>query len=238
MKAERASRLALLVGDQGVERLESARVAVFGLGGVGSYAAEFLCRSGVGRLDIIDGDVVAESNINRQLPALGSTVGMEKTKVMAARLGDINSQADIRPLTVFFDENTASQFDFTAYDYVVDAIDSVPSKLLLIKICTGLGVPVISSMGAGNRLDPTAFRVVDIYKTDTCPLARTMRRELKKMGIKKLKTVCSGEIPLPVTAAPEEQGGRSPLGSIAHVTAAAGGLLAWAVIEHLLGGER
>lgn len=237
MKAERASRTALLLGQEKISALEKARVAVFGLGGVGSYAAEFLCRSGVGNLDIIDGDCVAESNINRQLCALGSTVGKSKTEVMAERFADINPEAVIRPCHLFFDENTVGRFDFTAYDYVIDAIDSVSSKLLLIKTCTDLGVPVISSMGAGNRLDPTAFKVVDIYKTDTCPLARVMRRELKKMGVKKLKTVCSGEIPLPVESVSEQGGVRPPLGSAAHVTAAAGGLLAYQVIMDISAGK-
>ena len=191
------SRTAVLLGEEGLEKLKKARVAVFGVGGVGGYVVEALARSGVGALDLIDMDRVSESNINRQIIALHSTVGMLKTEVAGARVKDINPNICVRTHNVFYLPETASQFDFSSYDYVVDAIDTVSGKISLIERANEANVPVISSMGAGNKLDPTQFEVADISKTSVCPLARVMRRELKKRGIEHLKVVYSKEESLP-----------------------------------------
>ncbi len=177
---ERFSRTENLIGKTALDRLKTARVAVFGIGGVGGHVAEALARSGVGALDLIDNDTVGESNINRQIVALSSTVGKYKTQVMAERILDINPNAQVRTHNVFFMPENADSFDFSAYDYVVDAIDTVTAKLALIEKAKQAGVPIISAMGAGNKLDATAFEVADIAKTTVCPLARVMRRELKK----------------------------------------------------------
>ena len=173
------SRTALLVGEAGVEKLKKSRVAVFGIGGVGGYVAEALVRSGVGTLDVIDKDVVSESNINRQIIALHSTVGQLKTEVFARHAKDINPNVVVHTHNLFFLPETADEFDFSCSDYVVDAIDTVSGKLAIIEKAKGLGIPVISSMGTGNKLDPTAFAVADISETSVCPLARVMRRELR-----------------------------------------------------------
>ena len=229
---ERFSRMQRLIGSENVQRLAAMRVAVFGLGGVGSFAAEALFRSGIGTLLLVDDDVVTESNINRQLIALTSTLGRYKTEVMRQRGLEINPAAHILTMPIRYEATTADQFPLADYDYIVDAIDSVTSKLLLIERAYAAKVPIISAMGAGNKLDPTAFRVADISKTSVCPLARVMRRELKKRGIEKLKVVYSTEPPVSVSSgAPSEH---TP-GSVAFVPSAAGLILAGEVVKDLCG---
>jgi tRNA A37 threonylcarbamoyladenosine dehydratase len=190
------ARTELLLGKDGVATLARARVAVFGIGGVGSYAAEALARAGVGAIDLVDDDVVCLTNLNRQLVALHSTVGKPKIEVMAARIADINPQCIVMPYAMFFDAASAPQFGFAAYDYVLDCIDTVSSKLLLIELCRAAGTPLLSCMGTGNKLDPTRLEVADIYSTETCPLARVMRHELRRRGIPALQVVYSKEPPL------------------------------------------
>ncbi len=202
------SRTELILGSGAMERLSAARVAVFGIGGVGGYTAEALARSGIGALDLIDNDTVSESNINRQIIALHSTVGRYKTEAAAERLQDINPNLKLTLHNIFFTPETAAEFDFTKYDYVVDAIDTVTGKIELVMRAQSAGVPVISAMGAGNKLDPTAFEVSDIYSTSVCPLARVMRYELKKRGVKALKVVYSREKPLTPARAAEEADNR------------------------------
>ena len=187
------SRTELLLGAEAMKKLNNSRVAVFGVGGVGGYAVEALARSGVGALDLIDDDLVCLTNINRQIIALRSTVGQPKVEVAAARVRDINPDCVVRTYQTFYTPETAGQFDFSQYDYVIDAIDTVTGKIGLVMQAKDAGVPIISSMGAGNKLDPTAFRVADIYKTSVCPLARVMRRELRKRGVEHLKVVYSEE---------------------------------------------
>lgn len=193
---ERFIRTQALIGSEGLTRLNNANVVLFGVGGVGSYAAEALIRSGVGSLTLIDGDIVAKSNINRQLIALDSTVGLPKAQVMAARAKDINPSCRITALNCFYDESNKDIIDFAKFDYVIDAIDTISSKLLIIELASRAGTRTISCMGAGNKLNAVGFEVSDIYKTSVCPLARVMRRELKKRGIAKLKVVYSKEEPL------------------------------------------
>ena len=183
------SRTRMLLGDAAMDRLKRARVAVFGIGGVGGHAVEALARSGVGALDLIDSDRVVLSNLNRQIIATRDTLGMLKVDAARARILSINPDCQVRTFPVFFLPETADQFDFTQYDYVVDAIDTVAGKLQLIEAAQAAGVPVISSMGAGNKLDPTAFRVADIDQTSVCPLARVMRRELRQRGLDHVKVV-------------------------------------------------
>lgn len=237
---ERFIREGQLIGPEGLGKLAAARVAVFGAGGVGGYVIEALARSGVGGLDIIDGDVVSLSNCNRQILALESTLGMPKARAAKARVLDINPACRVRALEMFFTAEHADGLDFSQYDYVADAIDTVASKLELIKRCKQAGTPVITCMGAGNKLDPAGFRVADIEKTSVCPLARTMRRELKKLGISGVKAVFSTEPPLPPhPAAPAETKGaaqRPVPGSMAFVPAAAGLVLASAIVGDLLKG--
>lgn len=200
------ARTGLLLGGAGVERLKRARVAVFGVGGVGGYAVEALARSGVGALDLIDNDVVAPSNINRQIIATVNNIGKAKVAAAAARVREINPACTVRQHRVFYLPETAAEFDFREYDYVVDAIDTVSGKLMLAEQAAKAGTPIISSMGAGNKLDPTAFRVADIYETKVCPLAKVMRRELRKRGIGSLKVVYSEEVPVrPKDAGNSEQ---------------------------------
>lgn len=187
------SRTELLLGAQAMEKLKNARVAVFGVGGVGGYAVEALARSGVGALDLIDDDRVCLTNINRQIIATRSTVGQYKADVAKARVEDINPKCTVRAYKTFYTPETAGEFDFTQYDYVVDAIDTVTGKIELVMQAKAAGTPIISSMGAGNKLDPTAFEVADIYETTICPLARIMRKELRKRGVEKLKVVYSKE---------------------------------------------
>ena len=187
------SRTQLQFGAEGMEKLYHARVAVFGIGGVGGYTVEALARSGIGTLDIIDDDRVCLTNLNRQIFATRKTVGQYKVDVARERILEINPNAVVNTYKTFYTPQTADEFDFTQYDYVVDAIDTVTGKLELVEQAQKAGVPMISSMGAGNKLDPTAFEVADIYETSVCPLARVMRRELKKRGIRKLKVVYSKE---------------------------------------------
>ncbi|MBO5027602.1 MAG: tRNA threonylcarbamoyladenosine dehydratase [Clostridia bacterium] len=227
------SRTALLLGQDGVEKLKKARVAVFGVGGVGGYVVEALARSGVGTLDLIDNDVVSLSNINRQIIALHSTIGRLKTEVAAERARDINPDIVIHTHNVFYLPETAAQFDFSAYDYVVDAIDTVSGKIALAEQAKAAKVPIISAMGAGNKLDPTAFEVADVSKTTVCPLARVMRRELKKRGIERLKVVYSKEEPLPAKTTDEETGKPIP-GSVSFVPSVAGLIIAGEVIKDLI----
>lgn len=190
------SRTQLLLGSEAMERLAGSRVAVFGIGGVGGYVCEALVRSGVGAFDLIDDDKVCLTNLNRQIIATRSTVGKYKVDVMEARMKDINPNVDIRTYKCFFLPENADTFPFSEYDYVVDAVDTVSAKLTLTVKAQEAGVPIISSMGAGNKLDASAFRVADIYKTSMDPLARVMRRELKKRGVRKLKVVYSQEQPI------------------------------------------
>ena len=186
---EQFSRTELLIGSEGLEKLNKAHVAVFGVGGVGGYAVEALARSGIGAIDLIDDDKVCLSNINRQIIATHKSVGQYKVDVAKERILDINPECNVRTFKTFYMPDTASQFDFHEYDYVIDAIDTVTGKLELIVQAKKAGTPVISSMGAGNKLDPSAFEVADIYKTSVCPLAKVMRRECRKRGIKSLSVV-------------------------------------------------
>ncbi len=227
------SRTALLIGEAGVQKLKKARVAVFGVGGVGGYAVEALVRSGVGKLTLVDRDTVSLSNLNRQIIALHSTLGQYKTEVAAARARDINPAVEVEVRNTFFLPENADEFDFSAYDYVVDAIDTVSGKIALIERAKQAGVPVLSSMGAGNKLDPTRFEVADISQTTVCPLARVMRRELKKRGIEHVKVVYSKEEPLPSLFKDEESGKPLP-GSIAFVPSVVGLILAGEVIKDLI----
>ncbi|MGN1250876.1 MAG: ThiF family adenylyltransferase [Candidatus Spyradocola sp.] len=233
------SRTQLLLSAERMERLYAARVAVFGVGGVGGYVVEALARSGVGALDLIDNDRVSLTNLNRQIIALHSTVGQLKVDVAAQRVRDINPDAVVRTYAAFYTPETAAQFDFTQYDYVVDAIDTVTGKLSLVEQAHAAGTPIISCMGAGNKLNPAAFEVADIQQTSVCPLARVMRRELKRRGIEHLKVVYSREpalTPQPDGTEPEEPTSgsrRQTPGSIAFVPAAAGLILAGEVIRDL-----
>lgn len=234
------SRTALLFGETAMEKIRSSRVAVFGVGGVGGYVVEALARSGIGTLDLIDNDTVSLTNLNRQIIALHSTVGQYKVDAAAARLRDINPDIHVNAHRCFYLPETADQFDFTQYDYVVDAIDTVKGKIEIIMRAKAAGVPVISSMSAGNKLDPSALRLTDIYQTSVCPLARVMRSEMRKRGVKSLKVVYSEELPVqtdPVLTAEcmaEENGiKRSIPGSNAFVPSAAGLLIASAVIRDL-----
>ncbi|MBP0975772.1 MAG: tRNA threonylcarbamoyladenosine dehydratase [Oscillospiraceae bacterium] len=234
------ARTALLFGAEAMEKLRGSRVAVFGVGGVGGYTAEALGRSGIGTLDLIDNDTVSLTNLNRQIIALHSTLGQYQVDVAAARLHDINPEIQVHAHRCFFLPETAGQFDFSQYDYVVDAIDTVKGKIEIIMRAKEAGVPVISSMGAGNKLDPSALRVTDIYKTKVCPLARVMRYEMRKRGVKSLKVVYSEELPVQtdpnLTAALAAEEGnvrRSIPGSNAFVPSAAGLLIAGEVIREL-----
>ena len=233
-------RTEILLGEEAMEKLKNSRVAVFGVGGVGGYAVEALARSGVGALDLIDDDTVSESNINRQIIALHSTVGQPKADVAAARVRDINPDCDVRAIKTFFLPETREQFDFARYDYVVDAIDTVAGKLALVEAAKEAGVSVISAMGAGNKLDPTAFRVADISKTAMCPLARVMRKELGKRGIRHLKVVYSEEEPIPPVGQTETRGssGRPTPGSVSFVPSVMGLIIAGEVVRDLAGIER
>ena len=228
------SRTRMLLGDQALDRLGQARVAVFGIGGVGGHAVEALARSGVGALDLIDSDRVVLSNLNRQLVATRDTLGMLKVEAAKARVLSINPECEVRTWPIFYLPETADRFDFTEYDYVVDAIDTVAGKLQLIQAAKAAGTPVISSMGAGNKLDPTAFRVADISETSVCPLARVMRRELKKRGIDHVKVVYSTEPAISPAPAEEPTGRRATPGSVAFVPSVAGLIIAGEVIKDII----
>lgn len=221
-----------LLGEEGLEKLASARVAVFGIGGVGGYAAEALARGGVGALDLIDKDAVSLSNLNRQIIALRSTIGRLKVDVMAERIRDINPEAIVRTYPVFYLPENAGEFDFGAYDYVIDAVDTVTAKLELVTRAKEAGTPIISCMGAGNKLRPEMFETADIYETSVCPLAKVMRHELRARGINELKVVFSKEEPRS-HAAGEQRDSRTP-GSVSFAPGAAGLVLAGAVIRDLV----
>lgn len=229
------ARTQLLLGEAGMARLQKARVAVFGIGGVGGHVVEALARSGVGSLDLIDRDEVSLTNLNRQIIATHATLGRLKVDAARDRVLDINPDCVVRTYPLFYTPETAGQFDFTQYDYVVDAIDTVTGKLALVMQAREAGTPIISSMGAGNKLNPTAFRVADITKTSVCPLARVMRRELKKRGVAHLKVVFSTEEAMTPENDPtcNDPGRRSTPGSTAFVPAVAGLILAGEVIRDL-----
>lgn len=228
------SRTELLLGGENMEKLKKARVAVFGVGGVGGYVVEALARSGVGGLNLIDRDTVSLTNINRQIIALHSTIGKYKVDVARERILDINPEAVVNVYKTFYLPETAGQFDFTEYDYVVDAIDTVTGKLMLAEQADRAGTPIISSMGAGNKLNAAAFEVADIYETSVCPLAKVMRRELKKRGIPRLKVVYSKEIPMtPMVNDSQELSERPTPGSVAFVPSVAGLMIAGEVIQDL-----
>ena len=226
----------MLFGEGSSDVLKTKKVAVFGIGGVGGICAEALVRSGVGTIEVIDNDTVSVSNINRQIVATEKTVGMLKTAAFAARAKEINGEAKIIERNEFFLPETADRFDFDSYDYVVDAIDTVSGKLGLAEICYKTGVPIISSMGAGNKLHPELFKVADIYETSVCPLAKTMRRELKKRGVEKLKVVYSEEQPITPHFQPQSEvcSKRQTPASCAFAPGVAGLIIAGEVIKDLL----
>ena len=229
---ERFSRTELLIGADGLQKLKNARVAVFGVGGVGGYVVEALARSGVGSLVLIDPDRVSVSNINRQIIALSSTVGQYKTQAAKARTLDINADCKVETYEIFYLPE-CEEIDFSSFDYVVDSVDTVSAKLAIIERARGANIPVISAMGAGNKLNPAIFEVEDIAKTTVCPLARVMRRELKKRGIEHVKVVYSKEEPQPAKAADKETGKAIPA-SIAFVPPVVGLLLAAEVVKDLI----
>lgn len=230
------SRTQLLIGEKAMEKLKNSRVAVFGIGGVGGYVVEALARSGIGSLDLIDSDTVSLTNLNRQLIATRQTIGEYKVDVAEQRIREINPDCRVRTFKVFFTAETASDFDFSQYDYVVDAIDTVSGKIELVLQSERAGVPVISCMGTGNHLDPTRFKVADIYQTSVCPLAKVMRTELRKRGIKKLKVVYSREEPVkPVEGEKTEQTSkRVTPGSMSYAPGVAGLMIAGEVIRDLI----
>lgn len=228
------SRTELIFGEEALEKLAKARVAVFGVGGVGGYAVEALARSGVGALDIIDNDTVALSNINRQIIALHSTIGEYKVDAAAKRILDINPNIKLKAYKTFFTPETADTFDFSEYDYVIDAIDTVTGKIELVMKAQAAGTPIICSMGAGNKIDPTRFQVADIYNTSVCPLARVMRYELKKRRVKHLKCVFSTEEPITPRQSKEVSGKRQTPGSCAFVPSVAGLIIAGEVIKDII----
>lgn len=239
--ADQYSRTRLLLGNDGLDRLRNARVALFGLGGVGGHAAEALARSGIGHMDLIDDDTVSLTNLNRQLLATHTTIGKYKVDVAAQRIRDIDPTIEVRAFKTFYLPETADRFDFTQYDYILDAIDTVTGKLMLITQAKAAGTRIISCMGTGNKLDPTAFRVADISKTSGCALARIMRKECARRGIKGVKVVFSEELPADPMIDPEEtqesqregSSRRSTPGSTAFVPAVAGLIMAGEVIKEL-----
>ena len=230
---ERFIRTRALLGEEAMQKLNKSRVAVFGVGGVGGFCVEALARSGVGAIDLIDNDVVALSNINRQIIADDDTLGKFKVDAAAERISKINPNCKITARKLFFTPETAAEIDFSAFDYVVDAIDTVTGKLQIIEAAKSCNVPVISCMGAGNKLDPTAFTVADIFETSVCPLARVMRRELKKRGVSGVKCVYSKEEPAPAEAVTERTGGKTAPASCAFVPSVAGLVAAAEVIKDL-----
>ena len=223
-----------LFGSDNINKLKNARVAVFGIGGVGGYAVEGLARTGIGAIDLIDDDTVSITNLNRQIIATHNTLGTLKTEAAKERILSINPEIDVMTHNLFYNAETAESFDLSIYDYVIDAIDTVSAKLELISRCKALKIPIISSMGTGNKLDATKLEVTDIYKTSVCPLARVMRYELKKRDIKKLKVVYSKEEPMKPTVQGEEHGRHIPASAV-FVPAAAGFILASEVIKDIIG---
>lgn len=224
---EQFLRTEMLIGTDAIDKLANAKVAIFGIGGVGSYVAEALARAGVGSFDLIDNDIVNITNINRQIIALHSTIGKLKVEAEKERIFDINPNAKINCINTFFSKENSNNFDFRGYDYVVDAIDSVASKIELVLKAQEVSTPIISSMGTGNKLNPTLFEISDIYKTSVCPLARVMRTELKKRDIKKLKVLYSKEPPI------KQEGQRVPA-SISFVPSVAGLIIAGEVIKDII----
>lgn len=224
---EQFARTELIIGEDGTEKLRNSSVLLFGVGGVGSYVAEALARAGVGTLTLVDNDIVDVTNINRQIQALHSSIGRPKAQVMAERIRDINPDCNVTAVECFFMPDTSEQFDFSEYDYVVDAIDTVTGKLAVIEKAYRQNVPVISSMGTGNKLDSSAFRIERIEKTRVCPLAKVMRKELRSRGIEGIKVLYSEEEPI------KHQGGRTP-GSISFVPSAAGLMIAGQVVRDIL----
>lgn len=230
------SRTELMIGSDALEKLKNSRVAIFGIGGVGSYTAEALARSGVGTLDLIDNDKVCITNINRQLYATFSAVDKYKVDVAKERISDINPDAKVNVYKIFYMPENAHEFCFSDYDYIVDAIDTVTAKIDLVIKANEANVPIISAMGAGNKMDPTAFEVTDIYKTSVCPLAKVMRYELRRRGIKKLKVVYSKEIPLEYECECTESSPKRRIpGSNAFVPPVAGMIMAGEAIKDLIG---
>jgi len=223
--ADQFQRTALLIGQENIDRLKNRRVAVFGIGGVGGHAVEALCRSGVGMIDIFDGDVVDITNINRQLIATHKTIGRDKVEVMKERLLEINPHAIVEAFKLFYLPETSDKVDLSVYDYVIDAVDTMTAKLELVCRASALNVPVICSMGTANKLDPTVFEVADIFETSVCPMARIMRSELRKRGIEALKVVYSKEAPIIKS---------KPPASISFVPPAVGLILASEAIKHLI----
>ncbi|MFI3325124.1 MAG: tRNA threonylcarbamoyladenosine dehydratase [Clostridia bacterium] len=229
------SRTALLLGDDAIKKLNKSRVAVFGIGGVGGHVCEALARSGVGNLDLFDNDTVSLSNINRQIVALHSTIGKSKTQIMAKRVKDINPNANVVTYDMFFTPENSHEIDFSVYDYVVDAIDTVSGKIEIIRKAKEVDVKVISSMGAGNKLDPTAFEIADISKTSVCPLARVVRKKLKELNIKDVKVLFSKEEAMTPFLSTESKGsaGRPVPGSTAFVPSVAGLIIGGEVVKDL-----
>lgn len=230
MTEDRFSRTRRLIGEERLEKLKNARIAVFGIGGVGGHAAEALVRAGIGTLDFFDADVVDVTNLNRQIVALTSTIGMPKAEVMAARARDINPDCRAEAKVCFYDKSSEKEYPLEGYDFVVDAIDTVTSKVLLAGNAQAAGVPLISCMGTGNKLHPELLQITDLYKTSVCPLARVMRKLCKEAGVKKLPVVYSTELPM----TPAEGAGRTPA-SISVVPPAAGMMLAGFVVRNLIG---
>ena len=233
---EEFSRMGLLLGEEALSRLEGARVAVFGLGGVGGYTVEALARAGIGHLDLIDSDTVSVSNRNRQILATRSTLGLPKTEAAKRRVLDINEEAQVTPWELFYNAATADRNDLSKYDYIVDAIDTVTAKLLLIQRAHEVGTPIISCMGTGNKLDPTAFQVADISKTAMCPLARVMRKELRNRGVNHHTVLFSPEEPLtPASLEAPPPGRRSIPASVSWVPSVAGLMIAGHIVLDLTG---
>ncbi|MGN1095591.1 MAG: ThiF family adenylyltransferase [Eubacteriales bacterium] len=230
---EQFLRTELLIGEDSLKRLAACRVAIFGVGGVGSFAAEAIARMGVGHITLVDADTVAPSNLNRQLIALHSTLGEYKADVMRSRILDINPSADVKAVKMFYLPENADEIDVSSFDCIVDAIDTVSAKLELIKRAKRAGVPIISSMGTGNKLHPEMLEVTDIYKTSVCPLARVMRRELKLLGIKELTVVYSKEEPKKIDFSAPDSAGKKTVGSISFVPSSAGLLIASEVFRVL-----
>lgn len=231
---EQFSRTEILFGKEAMDKLARAHVAIFGIGGVGGYTAEALARCGVGSLDLIDNDTISITNINRQIYALHSTIGKYKTDVAHDRILDINPQIKINTCNVFYSSQTQSQFDFSKYDYIVDAIDTVSSKILLIENADKVKTPIISSMGAGNKVNPCAFEISDIYKTSVCPLARVMRHELKKRNIKKLKVVYSKEPPIKPLKSNEVSFKKQIPASVSYVPSVVGLIIAGEIVLQIV----
>ncbi len=229
------SRARLVLGEEALLRLVNAHVAIFGLGGVGSFAAEAIARAGVGHITLVDKDTVDPSNVNRQLLALSDTIGQQKTALMRERILRIHSEAEVVCRPVFFGADTVDSFDFSQYDYVLDAIDTVSAKILLAERCYEAGTPLASSMGTGNKLDPTRFEVADIYETSVCPLARVMRRELKRRGIPSLRVVYSREEPLQPREKLAVNDRKLAPGSLSFVPPVAGMILAGVAIRSIAG---